>query len=102
MQLNSYAGPPAEVHVPTEWLNKILHACLNVGESVQIAIEDPLEAERIFHALAENGLPVSACSSIDSVYRGWLTVSKPRLGQSTSMGRECLRRQAQRTGRGEG
>jgi PhnB protein len=69
-----HAGTPVEEHVPAEWRNKILHARLNVGNgilmgsdappdryevpkglSVQIAIEGPLDAERIFHALAESG-----------------------------------------------
>jgi PhnB protein len=70
----THAGTPAEAHVPPEWRDKIIHARLNVGNGtvmgsdapadryeapkgswVQIAIGDPLEAERIFQALAENG-----------------------------------------------
>jgi PhnB protein len=70
----THAGTPAEAHVPPEWRDKIMHARLNVGNGtlmgsdapadryeapkgswVQIAIGDPLEAERIFQALAENG-----------------------------------------------
>jgi PhnB protein len=70
----THAGTPAEVHVPSEWRNKILHARLSVGDStlmgsdapperyeepkgfsVQLGIQDPLDAERKFHALAENG-----------------------------------------------
>jgi PhnB protein len=70
----AHAGTPAEEQVPPEWRDKILHATLNVGGgilmgsdappgryeaprgfSVSIGIADPLEAERIFHALAENG-----------------------------------------------
>lgn len=69
-----HAGTPAEQHVPSEWRNKILHARLMVGDevlmgsdappdryeepkgiSVTLQIEDPADAERIFHALAENG-----------------------------------------------
>jgi PhnB protein len=68
-----HAGTPAEEQVSPEWRNKILHARLTVGDSVlmgsdappgrqqeakgfsvNIAIEDPLAAERIFHALSEN------------------------------------------------
>lgn len=70
----THAGTPAEDHVPSEWRNKILHACLTVGDqalmgsdappdryekpqgfSVSLNVNAPAEAERIFHALAENG-----------------------------------------------
>jgi PhnB protein len=70
----THAGTPAEAHVPTEWRNKILHARLIVGDqvlmgsdapperyeepkgfSVSLQINDPADAERIFHALGENG-----------------------------------------------
>jgi len=70
----THVGTPAEQHVPAEWRNKILHARLTVnnqvvmgsdappdryskpkGISVSLQIKDPGEAERIFHALAENG-----------------------------------------------
>ncbi len=70
----THAGTPAEEHVPPEWRNKILHAHLTVGDevlmgsdappgryekpggfSVSLGIGDPAEAERVFHALAENG-----------------------------------------------
>jgi PhnB protein len=70
----THAGTPAEEHVPPEWRNKILHCRLIVGDealmgsdappgryeepkgfSVSLQINDPGEAERIFHALAENG-----------------------------------------------
>ncbi|RUT02233.1 VOC family protein [Dulcicalothrix desertica PCC 7102] len=66
-------APPTE-HVPIEWHDKIMHACLDLGDRllmgsdspdehfetpqgfyVQVSIESPEEAERIFHALAENG-----------------------------------------------
>src|SRR5579864_2229884 len=69
-----HAGTPAEQHVPPEWRNKIMHACLAVGEamlmgsdapldrfeepkgfSVSLMINDPREAERLFHALEEGG-----------------------------------------------
>ena len=68
-----HEGTPAAEHVPAEWRNKILHARLTVGDqlvmgsdappdryeepkgfSVSVQIKDPAEAERIFHALAEN------------------------------------------------
>ena len=70
----THAGTPAEKQVPAEWRDKILHACLTIGDSklmasdappnhqektggfsVNIALGDPAEAERIFHALAEGG-----------------------------------------------
>ncbi|MBD2162805.1 VOC family protein [Calothrix membranacea FACHB-236] len=60
--------------LPTEWRNKIMHVSLMVdnqelmgsdnppeyyeqpkGFSVSISLKDPVEAERIFHTLAENG-----------------------------------------------
>jgi PhnB protein len=70
----THAGTPAAEQVPPEWLNKIMHVTLKVGDSVlmgsdappdrytkpkgitvNIALNDVAEAERIFHALAENG-----------------------------------------------
>src|SRR5271155_5619062 len=70
----THAGTPAEKHTPPEWVNKILHARLNVngeilmasdappgrqerpqGFSLSLTIKDPLDAERIFKALSENG-----------------------------------------------
>lgn len=69
-----HEGTPAAEQVPPEWRKKIIHARLMVGDkvlmasdappdrydamkgfSVTLGIEDPAEAERIFHALAENG-----------------------------------------------
>ncbi len=65
---------PMADQVPTEWHDKIMHATFTVGDevlmgadsqpesyqvpkgfSVTIGINDPAEAERIFHALSENG-----------------------------------------------
>ncbi len=70
----THAGTPVESQVPAEWRNKILHATLHVGDgvlqgadvppdhykqqksfSVKFDLKDTAEAERIFHALAENG-----------------------------------------------
>lgn len=71
-------GPPdAEgcgPDLPAEWKNKIMHACMTVGDStlmasdappphyqkpqgtsVNISVGDPEEAERIFAALADGG-----------------------------------------------
>jgi PhnB protein len=69
-----HAGTPAENQVPPEWRDKVIHARLTVGDkvlmgsdappghfqqpqgfSVNIHVDEPAEAERIFHALAENG-----------------------------------------------
>ena len=63
-----------EEQTPTEWRDKIVHARLMVGDkilmgsdappdryepmrgfSVTLGIDDPKDAERIFHALSENG-----------------------------------------------
>ncbi|MGP8243259.1 MAG: VOC family protein [Bryobacteraceae bacterium] len=70
----TYAGTPAEEQVPAEWRGRIIHATLALGArmlqggdpppgryqkpqgfSVSLQVKDPPEAERIFHALAENG-----------------------------------------------
>jgi PhnB protein len=69
-----HAGTPAEKQVPAEWLNKIMHARLSVGDavlmgsdapldrfeepkgfSVSLHINDPAEAERLFQALGAGG-----------------------------------------------
>jgi PhnB protein len=69
-----HAGTPAEGQVPPEWRDKIIHARLVVGDqvlmgsdappdhfekpqgfSVTLGIDNPVEAERLFNALAENG-----------------------------------------------
>lgn len=74
-----HEGSPAEGHVPAEWKNKIMHACLTVGDAmlmgsdsppaysekpqgfrVAIQIDDPEEGERIFNALADGGTVVTA------------------------------------------
>jgi len=73
MMMTHGEAPSAE-HVPAEWHDKIIHACLEVGDRllmgsdsppgyletpqgfyVQVSVAEPAEAERIFHALAENG-----------------------------------------------
>ncbi|MGI8991562.1 MAG: VOC family protein [Bryobacteraceae bacterium] len=70
----THAGAPMADKVPPEWRDKIMHAALMVGDrmlmgsdcppeqyetpkgfSVQLAVPGPLDAERIFHALAEKG-----------------------------------------------
>ena len=70
----AWGDSPMADQVPSEWRDKIIHATLIVGEtallgadappdryekpggfSVTIQINDPAEADRIFHQVAENG-----------------------------------------------
>jgi PhnB protein len=72
--MKTYGDSPMANQVSSEWRNKTLHARLMVGDkvlmgsdapperyekpqgfSVSLGINDPAEAERIFHALATNG-----------------------------------------------
>ena len=73
-QMMTWGASPMADQVPSEWRDKIIHVSLVVGDtallgadtppehyekpagfSVTIQINDPAEAERIFHALAEEG-----------------------------------------------
>ena len=70
----THEGTPAASNVPAEWLKKILHARLVVGDavlmasdappehyskpqgfSINIGVTDPGEADRLFRALSEGG-----------------------------------------------
>jgi PhnB protein len=70
----THAGSPMEAHTPPEWRGKIMHARMSVGNSIlmgsdappdryeeakgtliNIGVEDPLEAERVFQELSEGG-----------------------------------------------
>jgi len=70
----AHAGTPMEAQTPPEWRSKIMHARMVVdghllmgsdappghqeqpkGFSVSLMMKDPAQAERVFHALAENG-----------------------------------------------
>jgi PhnB protein len=70
----THVGTPMEQQVSPEWRDKIMHARLVVGDqtlmasdappdryqaprgfSVSVNVKDPADAERMFHALAENG-----------------------------------------------
>jgi len=70
----AYGNSPMAEQAPPEWKGKILHATLNFGDNVLagsdslpgqyerpkgfqvlLGIDDQVEAERIFNALAENG-----------------------------------------------
>ncbi len=72
--MHRHGESPMAQQVPPEWRDKIMHARLVVGEnvlmgsdappdhyeepkgfSVSLGIDDPGDAERVFHALAEKG-----------------------------------------------
>jgi PhnB protein len=72
--MHTHGSAPPEAKTPPEWRDKIMHVSLKVGDtllmgsdappqhfkqpqgfSVNIAVKDPAEAERVFAALAENG-----------------------------------------------
>ena len=72
--LMPHEGTPAAEHVPANWRNKVLHARMVVGDtvlmgsdsppndyqapkgfSVTLQIKEPVEAERVFHELSEQG-----------------------------------------------
>jgi PhnB protein len=69
-----FGGTPAEHSVSAEWHHKIMHASMTVGDavimgsdcplgryqspqgfSVALQIKKPAEAERVYHALAQEG-----------------------------------------------
>ncbi len=73
--LMTHAGTPAEATTAPEWLDKIIHARLTVGDvllmgsdaptehfktpqgfSVTLGFDDPAEAERVYNALLEKGI----------------------------------------------
>ena len=70
----SYAGSPMAGDAPADWQHKIMHATLEIGEyeltggdprpdqyerpkgfQIMLNLDDPAEADRIFHALSEGG-----------------------------------------------
>lgn len=72
--ISNYARPQLKDQTPPEWRNTILYATVPVGNTVlmgsdtppdlheepkgfylTVMIKDPADAERAFHALAENG-----------------------------------------------
>ena len=74
LDVRTFAGSPAEEHVPAAMRDKVLHASLQVGDQVLMGSDgpperfvamsgfwvslhptDPAEAERVFEALAEGG-----------------------------------------------
>jgi len=69
-----YRGTPMADHVPAEWLDKVMHGSLTLGDqvlmgadvapdqyeepkgfSLSLQIKDTADAERIFHELAKDG-----------------------------------------------
>lgn len=73
MMMTHKEAPSAEKISP-DWQDKIMHACLDLGDRllmgsdsppdyfeapqgfyVQISVDEPAEAERLFHALSANG-----------------------------------------------
>ncbi len=74
LTMSPFGETPACDHVPADWKNKIMHARLQIGDTVLMAsdnppgmqqpaagfsvsmnVDTPAEAERIFAALAEGG-----------------------------------------------
>lgn len=87
MMLTHGAAPSAE-HIPADWHDKVMHASLALGDQllmgcdsppgdfeepkgfyVQLAIDDPAEAERVFRALAEKGKVVMPFEQTFWAYR---------------------------------
>jgi PhnB protein len=69
-----HEGTPAEVHVPAEWRNKVMHGRITVngqtvlasdcppdrytapqGFSINLGYEEPSAADRVFQALSDGG-----------------------------------------------
>jgi PhnB protein len=80
----THAQTPAGDKVPPDWRDKIIHARLVVGDevlmgsdappdlyegakgmSVMLGIDDPAEAERVFHSLVEGG---KVCVPIEKTF----------------------------------
>ena len=74
MGMHTYGQTPMADQVPAAWRNKIIHASLMVGDkvlmggdpppehyeqprgfSVSLSFDNPAEAERVFHAMSQNG-----------------------------------------------
>ncbi|MGV0028159.1 VOC family protein [Phormidesmis priestleyi] len=74
VMLMTHKDAPSAENVPAGWHDKIMHVCLHLGDCllmgsdspsgyfetpqdfyVQISVDEPIEAEHVFHALAENG-----------------------------------------------
>lgn len=91
----THVGTPAENHVPPEWRAKILHASMKIGDqslmasdappgryskpqgfSVNVAVDDPGDAERIFNALAEGGAVVMPFAETFWAYRFGMLVDR--------------------------
>lgn len=72
--LMTYENTPMDLNAPADWRKKVSHATFALGDlmfsgsdalpgqyqrpqgfALQFNLSDPVEAERVFHALAENG-----------------------------------------------
>lgn len=70
----TYGASPMAKDFPAEFADKIMHATIQIGDSavmvcdtppqyyhqpngitISLSFDDPVEADRVFHALAENG-----------------------------------------------
>jgi PhnB protein len=91
--LMTWGDSPMGKDAPQEWATKVLHASLSVGDvlvaggdpppaayvrpqgfSVLLGLSDPLEAERIFAALAEEGtVSVPLQQTFWASRHGWVT-----------------------------
>lgn len=78
LAMMDHKGTPAEEHVPAEWRDKILHACLEIegqmlmasdappdnsdgpmrSVSVSVGVKTPEEADRIFAGLSEGAAKI--------------------------------------------
>ncbi len=89
--LLAWRDSPMAKDAPPEWGEKILHASLSVGDivlsgadtlayerprgfNVLLGLSDPVEAERLFHALAEDGtVTVPLQETFWAARYGWVT-----------------------------
>ena len=108
IQMMTWGASPMADQVPSEWHDKIIHVSLTVGDtallgadtppdhyekpagfSITIQINDPAEAERIFHALAEAGtVRMSTLVSVRRYSAASGSVSGPKAVPILRIGRE--------------
>ncbi len=91
----THEGSPAADHVPAEWRKKIMHARMILdngvlmgsdappghfqqpqGFSINLAINDPAEAERVFKGLSTNGKVVMPLEKTFWAYRFGMLVDQ--------------------------
>lgn len=95
IEMLTHRDAPSSEQVPAEWHDKIMHVCLDLGDRllmgsdsppdyfeppqgfyVQLSIDEPTEAERIFHTLAENGKVKMAFEQTFWAYRFGMLVDQ--------------------------